>query len=405
MHKENILIQKNLKLIKEEITSLQQELKEINSNYYAQYEVFKKKKNIKGSSGLEEKFSISLRLDQIPAFSVLKKIKGKDNMIDNANIKGLLEENYKAMLDVLEMTNTFYLIEPIGVIDNNYFNAKINIEIPHKDKKEVRFFYRSVNNFYLHKFKAVNVDATGDDAPRIVYVEDTLPEHLLLVHPNANVNYLTFKASNWTKRELTLNFDEGTNALIKVEGKSGSTGQAVAKAVEDTVSSALTDYSAGLETVKKIQSSIRTIKQHDLLSKIETLKNKKELVDKRVSFEGANATKELLVQKKVLDEQLSNLNSKLALETAQSTYDLDLRNALINSEHSLMAKDFELQKLQATFEQKIEIEKLKTLTDLLTNRLKAESKEENYDRELEIAILQSEIEHLKARLAHEQQNN
>ena len=130
-----------------------------------------------------------------------------------------------------------------------------------------------------------------------------------LLFPDQPPSVISLKKSAFAKRQLKLEMsDIGT--LQKISRVKEAAAPAVASALGDATSNALSGYLSTANQLSEINKAKSTLALADTQAEIDRLQKEKELIDATIAQEGAEATSELAAQRIMLDAQIAQLTAQ-----------------------------------------------------------------------------------------------
>ncbi|MBA2565936.1 MAG: hypothetical protein H0V09_11025 [Gemmatimonadetes bacterium] len=160
---------------------------------------------------------------------------------------------------------------------------------------------------------------------------------------------VAFPAKALGKRLVNLTFGNRGN-LVGVEQTSDAPNAALASTLAASVGSARQEFLAGLQGVQTAQAGVLAIQNAERGAKIKQLLDRKALLDARLVLEGAEANRDLLAEKQILDAQLQLLQSQQDLATAQETSATSGELATLRGELERLRLELELVQKQLAIE-------------------------------------------------------
>ncbi len=338
-------------------------------------------------------------MDELPDESNILTLVGQEkvNVISSLN-----NHNYQKMSQLFDTTNILLTKAHVTPLVDSQFDGQFRGNVPESAKSATnRIYFRQSYPIEVGQYKLLNLQGKTANAQ---LVKNSSSIHSIS-YRKAPVQWITYDPSYFSQRKLVLAFDDATGSLITTKTENKSSASALSGDIASTLKDMQKEYLAALENIKEGQQLTRDIELSGYTDEIEKLKKQKELIDKQVEFEGAEATAELLLEQKILKEKLSSLEAQLNLEKATSTFDQDLQLALIKAEVSTVSEQLKLDKAKATYEKDLQLAKMKADLDALKTQLELEQKEANYQQNLEIERMKVEIDLIKKRIELEGAQN
>lgn len=182
--------------------------------------------------------------------------------------------------------------------------------------------------------------ADGAGAPRLLE-----ERHIGLMSSGDSVRYATFKATDLGEGKLALTFGRG-GVLTSLEQTSSSALANTANTFANLVSSTRQEFVAGLQGVQTAQASVYAIENSARDARIAELQDQKALLDAQIALAGADASKDLLLQRQAIDAEVALLERQQALATITATQASSAEMATMKVELERLRLELELLKVQ-----------------------------------------------------------
>lgn len=373
------LVRKNLIL-----TNTKKELELINTNYNLQFGVFKSSKL--ATKVVTQKLIESFELNDLPDDTVLQPLLSlpKSQVISNLNAI----KKYKKISDFFNKTNILITatplipatqtlpatpLIPVNSPPNEDGCDKLEDECDESESTPTnRIYFRQTHPVTIGQYRFFQ----NIGKPNVTYLQSVSKNIIDIMSPKSTIQSVEYKPSLFSGRKLTLSFDPITNSLTKIETDNKSSLSAATGSISEAFTNYQTTYQAALDSASKANKTLNAIELEQYSKQVTELTTKKEIIDAQVAFEGAEATQDILIEKKIIDSKLSALKSDLALKKAESTYEQKLFQEQVKSEFDAITQQLALETTKISYEQKLELEKLKAELFILTEKLKILEKKE-----------------------------
>ena len=264
------------------------------------------------------------------------------------------------------------------------------------DWKHIYFRQRTPMIVSTFAIRAIARAGAKEKSDQLVQVGSSIEQ---LMHPYMAPGSLVLDRSAFSTRQLALEFDS-KGEPTKLQRKTTSSADAATGSLATAASSALDTYQTTLGTVQKINQVRRDIRLDRIKGEIASVTEQKNLIDTRLSLEGANATADLVRQKQSLDAQLAAKQSEYTLEQKDRTAELNQ----LQDQLAIATAQFNVDQQSATVQLLLGQAQLKAQLDSLSAQLnldKAQAGAQDVktlnDLQRQIQILRQQIDLINAK--------
>ncbi len=381
--------------------SIKENLKDVELRIKNMFNNFKEKVLV--TKETTQNHSFVFELDQIPPKRLFKELMKLDNLssealIEKINVE-LNEDKYSSMRELVDRSNTLFAIDPVSPSQLTYYDENPMNKLTDYSKSTNRIYYRRTYPFVITKFRFEH-PITKENTPDFTKAKLSVDSSSLssLIHDNSVFNFVEYKTSDFSKSKITLAFDADTNSLIEVTTDNKSSTLAVAQSISNAFKSYQSEYLSTLENIHTAQQRLSKIDLHEYQSEIDRLTKKKELLDTEIQYAGVRDTKDLVLEKKLIDQKLENMKSELEYAKLESTYGDALSISKVTSALDLLSKEIELAKKEASSSQEISLQKVTADLELLSKEIELAKKEITAANDIELAGVTSALRLLEERL-------
>jgi hypothetical protein len=226
--------------------------------------------------------------------------------------------------------------EPIVAV-----KCPLSVTTPGKsDRDEVNIHFRQGTPARMRVF-------LGDEPPdpaqhQLHVVGDRFDNY---IHPCQPVSAMTFSRSAWSKRELSLTFDERGRPL-KLARASASDVAAIAASASAAASALRDEVASTLSKTVEAQANRRKLDMNALTRQIEQEKGELELLNAQLARDAAATNFDVLLKQKVAAAKLESSQAELAVDVADSTSEQREQIEQLKIQIALLAQQLELVKAE-----------------------------------------------------------
>jgi len=263
--------------------------------------------------------------------------------------------------------------------------------------RDGKVYYRPPSQVVLRILARSKAPREGvQGAPdEIVHMEDRVES---VLHPHGSAMILDFRPNAFATRNMVLGFDEN-GRLVSLQRSSTSAVEAATGAVANALTAALDQYDQTLGKINDIHVKQRTLATADLETQLAVLQKRKDLLDARLSLEGATANYDLILEKKKLEAELDRLRSEVALNSEQGTADLKTQLALEEARLQLVQKQADLSAAQVSAETTVELARLQGQLDVVKAQIALSSEQATSEIKVELARMQAALQQIQTQIS------
>ena len=282
----------------------------------------------------------------------------------------------------------------LTAVSNNklldYSQITQNIEQTHPDQTLI--FYRQKEPMIIKAF------VVEKDKSQLVYNA----KHDV-IKPGPSTAFVVFDENMFANHQMTLTFDgSGNGVLTQLERKTTSAAKGLSSALSsgiESASSKLTKLSGNMVTYQENQ---RKLDKHDLQLQIDRITSKKTLLDAQIALDAGTTSKETLVEKQRLDNELAKLESEYALSAKQGSFDVELEQSKLTAELNTLNSKLALAKAQGSYDINLQTQ-LITLQNNMQQLMQTKTNSEQTGTlKTQVQVLTQEISLLKLQQALEE---
>jgi hypothetical protein len=267
-----------------------------------------------GTQARTEKFSVVLRLNEIPAS--LDKSSEYTKALEFFKSTGLIVVGVAAP--------TPEAAKKDGKKSDGT-QAQEKDGTPHSqpaDPKMMRIMFRQPAPWTLEVRSSrcnTSEQACRDAAPTSANTEMQALTPVDLISSTTETSFIEFEAKAFSEGKVAMSFEKGRP--IKLERSGSSSAAAIAVSIADAARAAQTEYADSLTKIVEMQKSKREIELNDVNAQIEKAKRDKELLDAKIAATGTSQSFDMLLEQGRLNAELNLLQAQSNLQSAQETAD------------------------------------------------------------------------------------
>lgn len=375
----------------EVLKQLSREKNELNTQWAATVATFSASKDL-NSKTTSHTHEMVFELDQLPPIGTFSA--GLDDAGMSTTLTGLSSSDYdkikafhKELGVVLEVTSP--------ETKTTYPEITKSLTEDYKDKTLI--FYRQKEPVVINAYAMKPTQASNGT---ISVVSQRIHNSVMdVIRPGPSRSFVVYDENVFGNHQLTLTFSGDNNGILtKLDRKTTSSIAASTSAISSGIKSAAKTLNSVSKEVIAYQANQRTMAQHDLQLQIDTLTNKKLVLDKRIALDAGTASEEDLKEKTRLDNALAALQSQYALDSYNATQEANLAAATSTSDLGALTAKLNLAKAQGSYEYALGKSTLDAQLLQLQSQLGMAQAQGNYDNNLATSNLQSQISLLSQQL-------
>ncbi len=203
-------------------------------------------------------------------------------------------------------------------------SGKCSVTVPTNPdpKKFVQIGFRQgarvrIQLFIIDQQREANDPADQSIAPRLRMVTD---QWMNVAHPNLPISVVTFARSNWSKRDISMTFDE-KGRPVTLTRASTSNIAALAAGIASAASALRDEAAATSDKLVQIDANRRTLQASELTAKLDKLKKQKDILDAQVQLDAAGTNRDAVLKQQQAAADLAALQAEASLQSAQASAD------------------------------------------------------------------------------------
>jgi hypothetical protein len=192
---------------------------------------------------------------------------------------------------------------------------------------------------------------------RIVYV----------IRQDAPTLHVDYDRKAFSNQSLSLTFSQGRLTGIN-QGATAAVANAAA-GIAGAIDTGLSTYSAALTQEQNNQKTLQAIVANRLASQLNTVQQRKAILDAQLAYQGENADANLILQKQQTDQQLATLQSQVAAQSEAVNAPLIVQQSNATQQLSALQAQQGLTNYQSTYQIAVQQALVQSQVGLLTQQV------------------------------------